>query len=78
MTSSTPAPENVKADPKRPYKAYAGALVTLVGLLWAALEGRTDNLGNMTLGEWLSVVVPVLINFAAVYGVENPNVVERP
>lgn len=68
MSEQTPA---VQADPSKPYKAYAGAAVTFLGLLWAALEGR-DTLSNMTLMEWLSVIVPAVLTFAAVYGVSNP------
>lgn len=79
MSNTNPVtdPANVKADPKRPYKAYAGAFVTLLGLLWASLEGR-DDLGNMTLTEWLSVIVPTILTLATVYGVTNPKVVDVP
>lgn len=66
----------VVADPKRPYKAIAGAVVTFIGLLWAALEGQQDNLGNMTVQEWISVLVPVVLTFAAVYGIPNPKIVQ--
>jgi hypothetical protein len=78
MSDVTPVPASdaVVADPKRPWKAYAGAFVTLLGLLWAALEGR-DDLGNMTVMEWLSIIVPTILTFAAVYGIENPKVVRR-
>lgn len=67
----------VKADKKRPYKAYAGMAVALIGLVWANLEGR-DNLDNMTVMEWLSIIIPALLTFGAIYGVENPKVVVNP
>lgn len=67
------APVTLEADPRRPYKAVAAFVVTVLGLLWAALEGR-DNLGNMTLMEWLSIIVPTILTTAAVYGVRNPKV----
>lgn len=71
-----PQSAQVVADPKRPYKAYAAALVALLGSLWAALEGHKDNLGNMTLVEWLTVIVPTVLAWAATYVVENPKVVK--
>jgi hypothetical protein len=71
-----PAPY-VEDDKSKPFKAYAGAFVTLLGLLWAALEGR-DTLDNMSLMEWLSIVVPVILTFATIYGVRNPKVVDFP
>ena len=70
-------PGDVKADPRKPYKAYLGAFVTFLGLLWASLEGK-DNLGNMTVMEWAAVIIPVILTFAAVYGIENPKVVDPP
>lgn len=73
MTDTTPAPANVEDNPGKPYKAYAGAFVTLLGLLWASLEGR-DTLNNMSTMEWLSIIVPVILTFAAVYGISNPKV----
>lgn len=65
-----------KADPKRPWKAVLGALVAFLGLVWANLEGR-DNLANMTVMEWLTVFVPAILTFGAVYGVSNPQVPRR-
>lgn len=55
----------------KPYKAYAAFVLTVLGLLWAALEGR-DSLDNMTLMEWLSIIVPVILTTGAVYGIRNP------
>lgn len=66
--------EEVKADPKRPYKAVAAFVLTLLGLLWASLEGR-DNLDNMSLMEWLAIVVPVILTTGTVYGITNPKVI---
>ena len=78
MSTNQPVPPNlVKADPAKPYKAYIGAFVTFLGLLWASLEGR-DNLGNMTAMEWAALVIPVILTFSAVYGVTNPKVVDPP
>lgn len=68
MTITTPNPT---PDPRRPYKAYAAFVFTLLGLLWASLEGR-DTLDTMTLMEWLSVIVPVVLTTGAVYGIGNP------
>lgn len=70
-----PGPASVEADPKKPYKAYAAFLVTLLGTLWAALEGK-DDLSNMTLMEWLTIIVPTLLTTAAVYGIRNPKIVD--
>jgi hypothetical protein len=81
MSSITPEANDglptprVEADPKKPFKAIAGAFVTLLGLLWAALEGR-DDLADMTAMEWASIIVPTILTFAAVYGVRNPKVVD--
>ena len=74
MANPTPLPTpDVEADPRKPYKAIVAFLITLLGTLWAALEGR-DTLSNMTLMEWLSIVVPVILATAGVYGVQNPKV----
>lgn len=71
----TPAPEAtsgyIVADPKRPYKAIAAFVITVLGLLWANLAGR-DSLGDMTLMEWLTIIVPTILTTGAVYGVSNP------
>jgi hypothetical protein len=75
--NANPGATTVVPDPKRPWKAIAGAVVTFLGLLWAALEGKQDRLGSMTLVEWLSVLVPTILTFAAVYGIPNPKVVVR-
>ena len=74
--SVTP-PEVVVADPKKPYKAYVAFVLTTLGLFWAALQGR-DTLDNMSMMEWLSIIIPVILTTGAVYGVENPKVVETP
>lgn len=77
MADPNPVPgTRVVADPKRPWKAIAGAVVAFIGLLWAALEGHRNDLGNMTLEEWLSVLVPTFLAFAAIYIVPNPKVVQ--
>lgn len=71
----TPEPEpttaRVEADPKRPWKAIAAFVLTVLGLLWASLEGR-DDLGNMTMMEWLAIIVPTILTTGAVYGIRNP------
>lgn len=68
---NAPPAVQVEADPRKPYKAVAAFVVTVLGLLWAALEGR-DSLSNMTVMEWLSIIVPTVLTTAAVYGVRNP------
>lgn len=77
MNDITPAPATVEADPKRPWKAIAATAVAFLGLLWANLEGHRDNLGNLTLNEWVTIVVPTILAFAATYAVRNPKVAER-
>ena len=67
MADATPAP----STPTKPYKSVAAFLVTLLGTLWASLEGR-DTLSSMSLMEWLSIIVPTLLSTAAVYQVTNP------
>lgn len=57
-------------DPKRPYKAYAAAGVTFLGLLWAQLDGL--DWSALTWQEWVSVLVPTVLAFAATYGIPNP------
>jgi hypothetical protein len=75
MTEFTePVEARVEADPKRPWKAIAAFVVTLLGTLWAALEGRED-LGSLTLMGWLSIIIPTILGTAAVYGFRNPVVV---
>lgn len=64
---------DVVADPKRPYKAVAAFFLTVLGLLWAALAGR-DTLDNMSMMEWLSIIVPTILTTGAVYGIPNPKV----
>jgi len=73
MTEFTPEPHTTKveADPKRPYKAIAAFVLTVLGLLWTSLEGK-DDLGNMTVMEWLAIIVPTILTTGAVYGVRNP------
>lgn len=66
----------VEADPTRPYKAVAAFVLTVLGLLWAALEGR-DSLGDMSVMEWASIVVPVILTTGAVYGIRNPITVKE-
>ena len=74
MANPTPLPTPaVEADPRKPYKAAVAFLITLLGTLWAALEGK-DNLANMTVMEWASVIIPVILATAGVYGVRNPKV----
>lgn len=75
MSNPIPAPAHVVADPKRPYKAYAGMFVALLGLIWANLEGR-DSLDNMTMMEWLSIIIPALLTFGTVYKVTNPKILD--
>lgn len=73
MTEFTPEPVEAKieADPKRPWKAIAAFVLTVLGLLWASLEGK-DDLGNMTVMEWLAIIVPTILTTGAVYGIRNP------
>lgn len=70
MSNITPP---VKDDPRRPYKAIAAFAITVVGLLWASLQGR-DNFNNMGTMEWLAIIVPVILTTGAVYGIGNPKV----
>lgn len=65
----------VKADPRRPYKAIAAFVLTVLGLLWAALAGR-DTLTDMSLMEWLSIIVPTILTTGAVYGISNPATIQ--
>lgn len=55
----------------KPYKAVAAFVLTILGLLWASLAGK-DTLDDMTLMEWLSIIVPVILTTGAVYGITNP------
>lgn len=64
----------VVADPKRPYKAIAGAIVTFLGLLWANIQASPHPLNSVN--DWLSVLIPTAVAFGAVYKVTNPKVVK--
>ena len=64
----------VVADPKRPWKAYLAFAGMVIGTVWASLAGR-ETLDDMTLMEWLSIIVPTILTTIAVYTVENPKVV---
>lgn len=68
---------NVKADPARPYKAIASAVVMFISIMWANLDGKQDNLGAVTGNEWIGIVVATIVTFAAVYGIPNPKVLRR-
>ena len=61
----------VKADAKRPYKAYAAAAVALLGLLWANLQG-VEEWGSLDFQDWVTIVVPAVLTFGATYFVSNP------
>ena len=78
MTEFTPEPTTarVEADPARPYKAIAAFVLTVLGLLWASLEGR-DNLADMTVMEWLAIIVPTILTTGAVYGIRNPMTIKE-
>lgn len=66
MPSPSPASPATK-----PYKAVVAFVVTLLGTLWANLQGRED-LATMGLIEWLTVIVPTVLASAAVYSTSNP------
>lgn len=59
----------VVPDPKKPFKAIAGALVTFLALIWANVQGSASLSSVM---DWVTVIVPAIIAFGAVYGVPNP------
>lgn len=67
------APDNVIADPAKPYKAYLAAIGLIIGLMWANLQGR-PTLDGMDLMDWLTVIVPTVLTTIAVYTKENPKV----
>jgi hypothetical protein len=69
-------PVTVEADPRKPWKAVAAFLVSLVGLAWVSIEkaGGLDEID--TLNDWLAIHVPALLTAAAVYVVRNPKVTE--
>ena len=64
----------MNADPARPWKAIIAGVVAFSGLLWANLEGRQDRLGTLNWNEWLTILIPTVIAFAATYAVRNPEV----
>lgn len=70
MSDLNPTP-TAQPDPKKPFKAYVGAAVAFLGLLWASLEG-TDNLGNLSVMEWLAIIVPTILTWAGIYITPNP------
>lgn len=76
MTEQPPEPvihtAVIEANPRRPYKALAAFLVSLIGLAWVSIEkaGGIDQID--TLGDWLGIFVPALCTAAAVYGIKNP------
>jgi hypothetical protein len=76
MTSPT-APANVVADPQKPWKAVAAAVVAFIGLLWANLAGHQADLGHMSVQDWLTVIVPTVVAFGATYAVPNPKTIKE-
>lgn len=74
MSTTPVGGDPVVADPKKPYKAIAGALITFLGLLWANVQGA-DNL--KTVGDWITILVPTILAFGAIYGIANPVVARR-
>lgn len=75
-TPMEPVVDQVVADPKKPNKAFAAGAVTLIGTFWAALAGRED-LGDLGFWEWVAVLMPPFLAFAATYTVPNPKVLKR-
>jgi hypothetical protein len=69
-----PAPENVVADPRRPYKAYAAVVVALLITLVQVVQAQGAD------GEWSTedtlVTVLAFLSAVGVYLVENPKVVD--
>lgn len=58
-------------DPKRPWKAIGGFVLTFLGTLLATVQGRTD-LETMKLLDWAIVVGSAIVTAGAVYGITNP------
>lgn len=76
MTEQNPVlTDQVAADPKKPWKAWIGSLFAFLGLLWASLEGR-DTLSNMSVMEWLAIIVPTILTWGAIYITPNPKVLK--
>ena len=70
-----PAPDYIEADPKRPWKAIAAFAFSFLGLIWASLAGR-ETLDDMTLMEWLSIIIPTILTTGGVYFVRNPKIID--
>ena len=71
--NNTPEVTNVKADPKRPYKAYWALAFLLLGTLWANLQG-VEDWGTLDFQDWMTIVIPTILGTGAVYIQTNPKV----
>lgn len=63
----TPAPP----AKTKPYKAYAGFVVTFIVLVGQALDPGADH-HPVSVSEWIVTFVGALATAAVVYGVTNP------
>lgn len=72
---NTPAgvPE-VVADPKKPWKALAGFVLTFLALVLQAINGGDDK---FTVNEWLVIIIGSIVAAGGVYLVPNPKVLKR-
>lgn len=61
----------IVADARRPYKAIAAFVLTVLGTFWAAVQAAGD-VTSLDLMGWLSIIIPTLLTTGAVYGVSNP------
>lgn len=79
MTASVAAPDFVVADPRRPWKAIAAAVVSVVTAGGAVLTTALAD-GAISSQEWVALVVAVVgvpaLTGGATFAVENPAVVE--
>lgn len=67
MSSATPAPPTAT----KPYKAIAAFVLTFLGLLVQAVTAKADA-REITVQEWIVIVVGSLVTTGAVYGITNP------
>jgi hypothetical protein len=66
-----PVVSATKADPKKPYKAIAAAIVTLAAYLVGVIPAE-GGFGDVSVVQWLGAVVFLGSAYGLTYSVSNP------
>jgi hypothetical protein len=60
-----------KADPKKPWKSVMAFVLTFLGMVYVSIKGN-DALADLSLQDWLAIIIPALITAGGTYMVKNP------